>query len=87
VVNGQGSRLKKQIIANLLVNIEDPMKLLRNREYQMKIPCWWQVVFKSVDPFHLLNILTFWAVAVPARVIGMLAVSALVAFILMPAQC
>jgi hypothetical protein len=44
-------------------------------------------VFQPVDPFHLFNVLAFRAVTVPAGVIGMLPVAALVAFILVPSEC
>jgi hypothetical protein len=53
----------------------------------MKIPGWRKVVFQPVDPFHLLNVLTLGTMAVPAGVVGMLPVSALVAFILVPSEC
>ena len=43
-------------------------------------------MLQPVDPFHLFNVLAFWTMAVPAGVIGMLPVSALVAFILMSAK-
>ena len=43
-------------------------------------------MLQPVDPFHLLYILTFGAVAVPSGVVGMLLVSTLIAFMLMSGE-
>lgn len=86
LLQGLGDAMESQLVAGLLVCVNEGVQFLRYCEYHMEVAHIQQVCFPCVNPAFLGERLAFGAVAIAAGVVGRLGIAALGASVQVPTK-
>jgi hypothetical protein len=77
---------KQQIVATLLVTVNQRIQFLRNGKHDMEISNIQQIRLPRINPAFFCESLALWAVAIAAGIVGRPLISAVWALVQMPAE-